>query len=89
MTTVEGGEPPLDWNVLVPPTVSPTKVAIVEALLYVGQPLSASELAKLFDDPELNVPRISYHLATLADNQALRTVQAPGTSEKSFFLSNP
>lgn len=42
------------------------KVAAIEALLYIGQPLSATDLTKLFDDPELSVSRISYHLNSLA-----------------------
>lgn len=87
MRTVEGGEP-FDWNVLVPSTASPTKVAIVEALLYIGQPLSALEIAKLLDDPDINVARVSYHLATLADHMTLDTMQVPGTNKKAFFLAS-
>ncbi len=47
---MEGGEL-FDWDALGPPIVNPTKVAMIEALLYIGQPLSAPEITKLFDDP--------------------------------------
>jgi DNA-binding transcriptional regulator GbsR (MarR family) len=61
-------------------------VAMVEALLYLGQPLSASEMTKLLDDPELSVSRISYHLLSLAEDDVLTAVQAPGT-KRSFVLT--
>jgi Helix-turn-helix domain len=70
-----GGNEPFDWNVLVPHIVNPTKVAVIEAMSWIGVPLSASELEKVFDDEEFGLSRISYHVRTLAKAGILRMVR--------------
>jgi hypothetical protein len=45
--------------------VHPIKVAIVEALIWVDEPLSASLIERLMDDGT-TLPLISYHMRTLA-----------------------
>jgi hypothetical protein len=82
----EGNEPPLDWDALVPHIVNPTKVALIEALRYMNQPLSANEITRLFDDPQLTLSRISYHLVTLAEEGVLMMLGPSSKTEKSFFL---
>lgn len=93
MKTMEGGEAPFDWAVLVPRIVHPLKVAIVEALLYVEQPLSAIELCRLFDEPSDNyVSKASYHVRELAKAgslAAVRTRQVRGATETFYFFPLP
>jgi Helix-turn-helix domain len=53
------------WGSLVASTIHPVKVAIVEALLWVHAPLSASELAALFGCEDFNLDIVLYHLKGL------------------------
>lgn len=88
MTASEGGEP-FDWSSLVPRLVHPLKVSIVEALQWIGEPLSATDLAKLFDDDAVSLSHVSYHLVSLAKTGALTKVrqrQVRGTTESFFFF---
>lgn len=78
-----------DWGAFVPGIVNPIKVAIVEAMQYMGQPLSATELTRLFGDPAFNLPSVSYHVVTLAQGNALvkvRERQVRGAMEKFYFF---
>lgn len=78
-----------DWGAFVPSIVNPIKVAIVEAMQYLEHPLSATELTRLFDDPEFNLPSVSYHVVTLAKVEALvkvRERQVRGSTEKFYFF---
>jgi DNA-binding transcriptional ArsR family regulator len=84
----EGGELP-DWSMLVSRLVNPTKVVIIEALRHIGQPLSASDLAKVLDG-ELGVSHLSYHLKTLTTAKVLKRVrqrQVRGAIEKFYFFT--
>lgn len=54
-----------EWDALVPRVVHPLKVAIVEALLWIGEPLSAKELDRVFDE-EWGLSLVAYHLRKLA-----------------------
>jgi hypothetical protein len=89
MTRREGGELSFDWEALVPRVVHPLKVSIVEALLWVGRPLSASDLTKLLDDKEFGLSHISYHAVKLGEIGALKVVrmrQVRGATEKFHFF---
>jgi phosphoglycerol transferase MdoB-like AlkP superfamily enzyme len=89
MPMSEGSEPlPFDWSELVPLLVHPMKVDIVEALRWVGQPLSASDLMKVLGE-RFNVQFISYHVVKLAEVEALVKVRerpVRGGLEKFYFL---
>jgi DNA-binding transcriptional ArsR family regulator len=79
-----------DWNALVPHIVHPLKVRIVEALWWVGQPLSASDLTKLIGDEKFGLSHVSYHVATLGEAGALEVVrkrEVRGATEKFYFFS--
>ena len=60
-----------DWAALVALTVHPVKVAIIEALLSVGHPLSVPELSKLLADSHYSANAIAYHAGGLAKLGAL------------------
>lgn len=89
MTTLEGSEPlPFDWGALVPLLVHRTRVEIIEALRWIGEPLSASDLAMVFDE-QLTLQFISYHVIKLAEIGALvkvRQRQVRGATEKFYFF---
>ncbi len=86
----EGGEPTFDWGSVVPHLVHPAKVAIIEALLWVAEPLSPSDLVKLFDDDkDYYLSIVSYHVRGLAKAKALevrRTRQVRGAQETYYFF---
>ena len=86
--TAKGGER-FDWGSLVPHVIHPLKVAAVEALQWVDQPLSASDLAKLIDNDKYSLGHVSYHLIKLANVDALkvvRTRRVRGATEKFYFF---
>jgi DNA-binding transcriptional regulator GbsR (MarR family) len=88
--TMEGSEAlPFDWETLVPLVVHPLKVAIVEALLWIEEPLSASELTKTFSQSDMSLSRISYHVRMLAEVGVLTKVRerpVRGSVEKFYFF---
>jgi hypothetical protein len=91
--TADGGGPVFDWAALVPRIVHPARVAIVEALFYIGQPLSATELRDLFDEPECYyLSIVSYHLGKLVGYGALAETgsrQVRGATETYYFFPSP
>jgi DNA-binding transcriptional ArsR family regulator len=89
MTMSEGDEQSFGWDVLVPRIVHPLKVAIVEGLQWLGQPLSATDLTRLFDVEDFDLSSVSYHMTQLAKAGALEKVrqrQVRGSIEKFYFF---
>jgi hypothetical protein len=58
---------PFDWTALVGLAVHPMKVAIIEALLWVGHPLSIGELSQILVDAHYSAEVIGYHATALAN----------------------
>jgi DNA-binding transcriptional ArsR family regulator len=78
-----------DWAALVTQLVHPTKVTVVEAMLWIDQPLSATDLARSFDG-EFGISHISYHLKSLAKVGVLKSVgqrQVRGATETFYFFA--
>lgn len=69
------GEPLLDWSILAGRLIHPTKALVIEALRWINCPLAASDLEKVFDDEELNLTTISYHVRTMAKVGVLERVK--------------
>lgn len=55
----------MQWDKLVPLILHPVKVAILEALLWIEEPLSAADLDRMYDG-DLGIPTAAYHLRSLA-----------------------
>jgi len=91
--TARGGEPlPFDWGALVPHVVHPMRVAIIEALCWIGEPLSAIDFTRLFADGEVSTSFVSYHLRELAKVGVVvkvRERQVRGALKKSYFFPPP
>ena len=84
-----GGEPVYDWAALVPLDLHPLKVAIVEALSWIGTPLSASDLNKALNE-QFGVSLVSHHVRCLAELGALEERskrQVRGATEHFYFFS--
>lgn len=82
---------PFDWGALVPRLVHPLKVVIVEALSYIDEPLSASDLRLVFGE-QYDLSLISYHVVGLAKVGALAKVrqqQVRGALKTFYFFPPP
>jgi hypothetical protein len=79
------------WCALIGPLIHPTKVLIIETLLWIDRPMSASEFEKVFGGaPNLGVT--SYHLRSLASLGVLERVgkrRVRGAWEKFYFFAPP
>ncbi|HEY5054412.1 MAG TPA: hypothetical protein VII45_13495 [Solirubrobacterales bacterium] len=62
-----------DWGTLVPLFAHPTKVALIEAMVFIGRPLSASGSMHMFDC-KWNLSCVSYHMTSLAKAGVLTKV---------------
>ncbi len=54
------------WEVLVPRLLHPVKLAALEALLWVQEPMSAIGLARMLEEPTYSAGMLSYHLREMA-----------------------
>lgn len=81
------------WQGLVPRLLDPVKVAILEALLWVEQPLSATEISRLFGEHDKRqLSQVSYHMRSLAGRGILKvhdTRQVRGAVECFYVLALP
>lgn len=87
--TVEEDEISFDWGALVLQAVHPVKVAIVEALLRLREPLSASRLEDVLEGSSYSLGVISHHLKGLAQWGALELIeerQVRGATEKRYYF---
>jgi hypothetical protein len=81
------------WEPFLPHLVHPLKVAIVEALLYIGEPLSAVQFGKVLRGASEGFPEsnVRYHLNHLAELGVLALTSASpegGSREKFFYFAN-
>jgi DNA-binding transcriptional ArsR family regulator len=63
-----------NWETLVPLLVHPVKVEIIEAMAWIGLPLSATDLDRVLRG-QVGVSLLSYHLRKLTEVGALRRVR--------------
>jgi hypothetical protein len=88
MMTEEGEE--FGWEVLVPYSVHPLKVAIIEAFRWIGRPMASSELRLIFDK-KFSVPYVAYHVKVLAKAGVLVEVEKQpvrGAVKTTYFFAN-
>jgi hypothetical protein len=89
MLTVKGGGQ-FEWDALVPHIVHPLKVSVVEAMQWIGEPLSASDLTKILDNDNVGLSHVSYHMNKLAKAGAIKVVRrrpVRGSVEKFYFFT--
>lgn len=63
--TKKGSEEPLDWAALAPLIVHKTKLIILEAMLWIDEPLSAVDVEAMVGG-KIGTSSLSYHLRSLA-----------------------
>lgn len=85
-----GEHPRMDWEKLVPRLIHPTKVFVIEAMLWIERPLSATELQKIADGTPV-ISSFSYHLDRLVESGVLEVVtklkarRSQGSKREKFF----
>lgn len=82
----------VDWAAIVAHVIHPVKVAIIEAVAWIGRPLSPSLMEEVFAIPELYLSLVSYHAKGLADMGVLEIVAARparGAMERFYFFPTP
>ncbi len=88
--TAEEGEIIFDWGALVLQAVHPVKVAVIEALLCLQVPLSASKLQAVLMGSGYSLGVISHHVQGLFKWEALELIeerQVGGATEKLYYIS--
>ena len=86
--TMTGDGLQFDWAVLVPQVLHPLKVAIIEAISYIGHPLSPTELHQVLDH-QAGLSLVAYHVRRLAQAGALVETghrEVRGARETFYFL---
>ncbi len=89
MRTKEG-DTFFDWLDLLSHYVHPLKVAILEALLWIEQPLSANDITLLFGSRSYPLGVVAYHVSDLAKRGVIDQVaerQARGARECFYFFT--
>ncbi|HVD41538.1 MAG TPA: helix-turn-helix domain-containing protein [Solirubrobacterales bacterium] len=66
--------PSFDWEALVALLVHPVKVSIIEAMSWIGEPLSATDLDRILKG-RVGVSLISYHLRKLVELGVIEPVR--------------
>lgn len=81
------GREHFQWDALVPYMVHPVKVAVVEAMHWIGEPISPRELDIVLDE-EFGVSLVAYHVRVLANMGAVEKVgqQAVRGALQSFYV---
>ncbi|HEX6781997.1 MAG TPA: hypothetical protein VF125_08195 [Solirubrobacterales bacterium] len=82
------------WKTLIPRLLHPIKVDIIETMLWMEQPLSASELTNLFGKGEEQkyLSKVSYHARSLKKLGVLelqRTRPVRGAVESFYVFAEP
>ena len=89
----EGSDPDQFWGMLGARLLLPIQVQIIEAMLWIDRPMSASELVKVFgEEPRLS-STVAYHVRRLNSLRALRMVDertpTRGSQEKLYRVRLP
>lgn len=87
--TTNGDGGAFDWESLVPLFIHPLKVAVVEALDWIEQPLSPTELALMFDEKGWTLGIVAYHVNTLLKAGVIEVIgerQARGARESYYYF---
>lgn len=87
----EAVEPTVDWDGLLIRLLHETQLQIIEAMGWVGRPMSASQLRQVFDE-SVTLANISYHVRRLREIGILRLSwirPVRGAKERLHRLASP
>ena len=81
----------LNWEALVARSVHSTRLWIIEAMIHIEQPLSATGLEGIFSDEGLGISSISYHLKILIELgivEEVRERKVRGATERFYAFTD-
>jgi hypothetical protein len=83
--------PPIKWACMIERFIHPAKVEIVEALVWIGQPLSGTELRKILGRKRYSLGTLIYHLEALRDIGVVHVagVRAARGAREVYYLLDP
>lgn len=90
-STTPANEAGRAWAALVPLVIHPAKVATIEAMRWMEQPLSSNDLVELFSSEDLYLSLVAYHVRQLAKFGVIRRVdsrQRRGAIETFYYFPN-
>jgi hypothetical protein len=85
------GDDALNWGALVARSVHPTRLWIIEAMLWIERPLSATELEGIFGKKKKALSSFSYHIEVLVKFGVLRQARerpVRGATERFYYFTN-
>jgi hypothetical protein len=88
----QAGDEQFIWTSLVPRLVHPAKLAIIEALIEAGRPLSAEDLKPLVPAVDGNVELLRYHAKSMVEAGVLEvaSTQVGAAAEvPCFYFPSP
>jgi hypothetical protein len=81
---------PLDWDMFISRTVHPIRVAALEAMRWIDEPFSATDLNSMFEGDPPGIEAIAYHLRVLASDlpmlQVYEEETVRGSTRKLYFF---
>jgi DNA-binding transcriptional ArsR family regulator len=85
----EPGAAAVDWDGLLASLLHPTQFQMIEAMHWIGQPVSASQLLHILDHGRKDLSAFSYHLRRLSELKIVRLVSVKrvrGAKERLYKL---
>lgn len=83
------GPAPVDWDGLLASLLHPTQFQIIEAMHWIGRPVSASQLVHVFDRDSKDLSALAYHLRRLRELKIVRLASVKrvrGAKERFYTL---
>jgi hypothetical protein len=80
----------VDWSAFVAGVIHPLKVQVIEAMRWIGMPISAVKLEQVFDGA-ICLSNISYHMESLKKLGMVELIEkrpVRGAHEKLYFLAD-
>jgi DNA-binding transcriptional ArsR family regulator len=85
----EGAAGAVDWDEVLAERLHSTQLQIVEAMGWIGHPVSASQLVRVFERDRKDLASLSYHLRRLREMRIVRLYdvrQTRGAKERVYEL---
>ena len=80
--------PPVDWSLLIEQFVHEIKIGVLEALSWIGQPLSINELWRILGKRGYSYGLVSHHVRALATRGLIEPTdyRDAGSTREAFYL---
>jgi hypothetical protein len=83
------GDKRFNWETFVSRALHPIQLAMVEALIFIGLPISPGDLSQMYGEDECTPSHTGYHIKFLVDHDIIElfdTEQVRGTTRHLYVL---